>query len=88
MSETYTHICRGTCSRSITIEYDKSTNKILGIDVVGGCDGNLKGINELIKGMDMDVVHDKLIGVRCGPRPTSCPNQLALAIEEIKAQEK
>jgi uncharacterized protein TIGR03905 len=84
MIKTYTHICKGTCSKSITIEYDSDTNKIIDIEVVGGCNGNLKGIRELVKGMDLDEVHDKLIDVRCGPRPTSCPNQLALAIEEIE----
>jgi len=88
MSETYTHICHGTCSSSITIEYDKLTNKIVDINVVGGCNGNLKGIKALVKDMDMDVVHDKLIDIRCGSNLTSCPNQLALAIEEIKSQAK
>jgi len=88
MSETYTHICHGTCSSSITIEYDKFTNKIIDINVVGGCNGNLKGIKALVKDMDMDVVHDKLINIRCGTSLTSCPNQLAIAIEEIKSRAK
>ncbi|MFA6667053.1 MAG: TIGR03905 family TSCPD domain-containing protein [Bacilli bacterium] len=85
MVKTYTHICHGTCSRSIDIEYDTETKKLINVSFVGGCNGNLKGINQLVKGMDMNDVHDKLIGVMCGSKNTSCPNQLAIAIEEIKA---
>ena len=66
MIKTYTHICKGTCSKSITIEYDSDTNKIIDIEVVGGCNGNLKGIRELVKGMDLDEVHAPFYKLRFG----------------------
>lgn len=84
MVSTYTHICKGTCSSKIIVSFDRESNRIIDIEVIGGCNGNLKGIRELVKGLDMDVVHDKLINVMCGHKNTSCPNQLAIAIEEIK----
>lgn len=83
MIKTYTHICHGTCSRQMTITYDDTNNIITDLEVIGGCNGNLKGISALVKGMDMKDVHDRLIDVTCGKNPTSCPNQLALAIEDI-----
>jgi len=86
MKKDYTHICRGTCSRQITIYYDDETKKIIDLEVVGGCNGNLKGIGELVKGMTLDEVHNKLKGVRCGMKSTSCPDQIALAIEEIELE--
>ncbi len=82
MIKTYTHKCVGTCSSSITITYDDETKKIVNIEVVGGCPGNLKGIISLCKGQNMNEVHDRLKGITCRSKPTSCPDQLALAIEE------
>ncbi len=85
MIKTYTHICNGTCSRSIEISYDTETNKITDFIVNGGCNGNLKGVKALLLNRDIDEVHDLLKGIKCGMRPTSCPDQIALAIEELKA---
>ncbi|MBQ1544337.1 MAG: TIGR03905 family TSCPD domain-containing protein, partial [Clostridia bacterium] len=54
---------------------------------IGGCDGNAKGLAALVEGMDMDDVMERLSGIHCGPRPTSCPDQLAKALQAFKDQE-
>lgn len=75
---------RGVCSRSIEIELDGDT--IASVKFNGGCNGNTKGISSLVKGMKVDEVIERLKGTDCGGRGTSCPDQLALALESIKAQ--
>jgi len=75
---------RGVCSRSIEIELDGDT--IASVKFNGGCNGNTKGIASLVKGMKVDEVIERLKGTDCGGRGTSCPDQLALALESIKAQ--
>ena len=85
MIKTHTYSCNGTCSRSIELSYDTDTNKIVDFTIVGGCNGNLKGIKALILNRDIDEVHDLLKGIKCGPRPTSCSDQIAHAIEELKS---
>jgi len=81
---TYRYATSGTCS--LLIEIDIDDNKISDIRFVGGCHGNLQGISALTKGMNIDEVIDRLRGIRCGNKTTSCPDQLALALEEIKRQ--
>ena len=61
-------------------------NKIVDVDFYGGCNGNLKGIKSLVIGMDIDVVIQKLQGITCGPKSTSCPDQLAKCLIEYKNQ--
>ncbi len=73
---------QGTCSREIEIELED--NKIKDVSFVGGCNGNLKGISALVKGMDVDEAIEKLEGINCGMRKTSCPDQLAKALKSIK----
>ena len=73
---------QGTCSREIEIELED--NKIKYVSFVGGCNGNLKGISALVKGMDVDEAIEKLEGINCGMRKTSCPDQLAKALKSIK----
>jgi len=80
------HNCVGTCSRTIELSYDTDTNKIVDCIVIGGCNGNLKGIRSLIINRDINEVHDLLKGTTCGPRKTSCPDQIACAIEELLAK--
>lgn len=87
MIKKYLHTCKGTCSRSIELTYDDETFKIIDVDVVGGCNGNLKGIKALIKGCSLKDVYERLIDVTCGNRNTSCPMQIALAIKEALASE-
>lgn len=73
---------QGTCSREIELELED--NKIKDVSFVGGCNGNLKGISALVKGMDVDEAIEKLEGINCGMRKTSCPDQLAKALKSIK----
>lgn len=71
----------GTCSSAIDIEMDG--NIIKSVAFTGGCNGNLKGISSLVTGMDARDAIDRLKGIRCGFKPTSCPDQLARALEQI-----
>lgn len=81
---TYTYRTRGVCAQKINIEIDG--DKIVNVQFFGGCDGNHKGICKLIEGEKIDKVIERLEGVKCGFRQTSCPDQLAQALKEIKAQ--
>ena len=76
----------GTCSRTVTFDVDE--NGVLhDIYFMGGCNGNLKGIAALCEGMTEDEVISKLKGIRCGFKSTSCPDQLARALEKEKNAE-
>lgn len=74
----------GTCSRLIDIEYDPETMTLGDIRFTGGCHGNLQGIGALVKGMKIDEAIGRLKGILCRDKPTSCPDQLARALEQIK----
>lgn len=76
----YHYKTKGTCSREIIVDLDGDTVK--SVRVIGGCDGNLKGIAALVAGMRAQDVIDRCKGIRCGRRPTSCPDQLACALAE------
>ena len=82
---TYSFQTRGVCSR--TIFFDVVDGKVSGVSFEGGCNGNLKGIGKLVEGMDVDDVIQRLEGTQCGPRPTSCPDQLAQALKLAKEQQ-
>ena len=58
--------------------------KIVDFEVVGGCNGNLKGLSALLKGMDINEVITRLNGIKCGFKNTSCPDQIAQALKTIK----
>lgn len=74
---------RGTCSSQIIIDIaDDKT--ITAVRFIGGCNGNLKGIAKLVEGQKIDDVISKLEGITCGFKPTSCPDQLATALKQIK----
>lgn len=70
---------RGVCSQLMEIETENGIVKSL--SVMGGCDGNLKGIAKLVEGMEVEEVICRLEGVRCGRKNTSCPDQLAKALK-------
>ena len=73
----------GTCSQLIDVDVDE--NGILqDVSFLGGCNGNLQGICALVRGMHVDEVKQKLSGIRCGYKNTSCPDQLCRALEELK----
>lgn len=75
----------GTCSQFIELSADD--DKIIrDVHVIGGCDGNLKGICALIKGHPLEEIRQKLSGIRCDQKSTSCPDQISKAIEELEKQ--
>ena len=76
---------KGTCSREMNVVLDGSTVK--SVEIIGGCNGNLKGISNLVTGMDAKDAISKLKGIKCGFKNTSCPDQLATALEMLIAQE-
>lgn len=73
---------RGTCSTRILL--DVEDNKLTHVEYIGGCNGNLQGISRLVSGMDIDEVISRLRGIRCGTKETSCPDQLANALLQVK----
>ena len=77
---------QGTCSQEIEIELKDGV--IDSVNFTGGCNGNLKGIGALVKGMKPEDVIPRCKGIKCGFKPTSCPDQLARALESIVQNEK
>lgn len=76
-----TYKTQGTCSTAIDIEVNDGI--IESVQFTGGCNGNLKGICALVKGMRVEDAIEKLEGIRCGMKPTSCPDQLAQALKSL-----
>ena len=74
----------GVCSMKMTIEVEDSVIK--SVNFLGGCAGNTQGVASLIKGMNIDEAIKRLKGIDCRGRGTSCPDQLAIALEQIKAK--
>lgn len=72
----------GVCSKNIIIEIEDDTIK--SVDFIGGCEGNLYGISALVKGMNVSDAITRLKGIDCQGRGTSCPDQLAKALEKMK----
>lgn len=72
------------CSQEMIIEINE--NKIEKVTIVGGCPGNTIGVSHLVVGMTVDEAIKKLKGIPCGTRGTSCPDQLAKALEEAKKE--
>ena len=72
---------KGTCSSAIDIEMDG--NIIKSVVFTGGCNGNLQGLSRLVEGMSAEDAITRLKGLKCGFKPTSCPDQLAIALESI-----
>lgn len=77
---------QGTCSSQII--FDVEDNKLKNVKFVGGCNGNLQGLSRLVEGMDIDDVISRIDGIHCGPRSTSCPDQLARALKAYKAESR
>lgn len=78
---TYIYKTKGTCSSHI--ELDVEDGIIKEVAFWNGCNGNLQGISRLVKGMQVEQVIKLLEGIRCGMRPTSCPDQLCQALHEM-----
>lgn len=79
---TYEYKNRGVCSSSTTVTLSDD-GVIEEVKVQGGCNGNLKGISSLVKGMRPEEAVERLKGIHCGEKPTSCPDQLSRALEEM-----
>ncbi len=74
----------GTCSRAINFEVKDGI--IQSVEFVGGCDGNTQGLSKLLEGMSVDTAIERLSGINCGGKGTSCPDQLARALKAYKEQ--
>ena len=77
-----TYKTRGTCCRAI--EYEVNDGVVTECRFVGGCMGNTQGVAALVKGMKVEEAISRLKGIQCGMRGTSCPDQLACALEEAQ----
>lgn len=73
---------QGVCSQAIVIEIDDQ-NQVLGAEFIGGCSGNTQGISKLVRGMKAEDVIERLSGISCNGKPTSCPDQLARALRKM-----
>ena len=80
----YEYSPHGVCSQRMLIDVEDGV--VRDLKVIGGCNGNLQGISSLVKGMKIDDVIDRLNGISCGNKGTSCPDQLAQALKEIAKQ--
>ncbi|MBQ7873068.1 MAG: TIGR03905 family TSCPD domain-containing protein [Clostridia bacterium] len=77
------YLTKGTCSKQIDINVNDD-QIIENVKFTGGCSGNTQGVAALVSGMSVDEAIKRLEGIKCGPRSTSCPDQLALALKEYK----
>lgn len=77
-----TYKTKGVCSQAIHFEIENDTIKF--VEFVGGCQGNSQGVARLVEGMKIDDAINRLEGIRCGSRSTSCPDQLAKALKTIR----
>ena len=74
---------RGVCSSAL--DFDVVDNKVTNVRFQGGCSGNTQGVAALVEGMNIDEAIKRMKGIKCGFKPTSCPDQLATALEQYKA---
>lgn len=81
-----TYFTSGTCSRAIEVAGENGC--ITDVTFYGGCNGNLQGISRLVRGMRYRDVIERLNGISCNGKPTSCPDQLCRAIEQLIAEEQ
>ena len=80
----YQYEPRGVCSMQMNIEVEDEIIK--SVEIIGGCAGNTKGVSALVEGMNINEAIKRLKGIDCRGRGTSCPDQLAIALERIKEQ--
>ncbi len=80
----YEYSPRGVCSQRMIFEIED--NVVKSLKVIGGCNGNLQGISKLVVGLSVDEVIKRLEGIRCGMKQTSCPDQIAKALKEVKSK--
>ena len=87
MSKSFSYPNKGTCSKETHIVLNDD-HTIKGVAIIGGCNGNLQGISRLVEGMKAEDAIERMRGIRCGFKDTSCPDQLAIALTEALAQMK
>mgnify|MGYP000329535332 CR=1 FL=1 len=75
---------KGVCSRQMNVKIENGV--IQKVDILGGCAGNSQGVARLVEGMEVDEAIRRLDGIRCGGKPTSCPDQLAQALKQYKGE--
>ena len=85
MSKSFSYPNKGTCSKETHIVLNDD-HTIESIEVIGGCNGNLKGISRLLKGMKAEDAIARMEGTTCGRKPTSCPDQIAQALKGALAE--
>ena len=85
MTDHINYKTQSVCSRSIDIDVEDGI--IISVKFNGGCAGNTQGVASLIRGMSVDEAIDRLSGIRCGFKPTSCPDQLATALKKYKEKQ-
>ena len=78
-----TYQTSGTCSQQIDLDIDDDS-RVWNVQFLGGCNGNLQGIGRLVNGMKVEDIKERLAGIRCGYKNTSCPDQLARALEQAE----
>lgn len=76
---------QGTCAKAIRIVLTDD-NVVESVEFLGGCHGNTQGVASLAKGLSAEAVISRLKGITCGPKPTSCPDQLATALQQMLQQ--
>ena len=81
----YSYKTKGTCSTQI--DFELNGDIVSNVRCTGGCNGNLQGISSLTDGLTVEQIENKLKGIRCGFKPTSCPDQLAIAVREAYESE-
>ena len=81
---TYTYKTKGVCSHSMTVKLEDGI--IRDVRIEGGCNGNLQGISRLVIGMKAEDAIQRMEGTTCGPRPTSCPDQIAKNLKKALAE--
>ncbi len=82
----YTYKPKFTCSTEIS--FDLEDNIVRNVVYIGGCNGNLKAVPKLVEGMTVEQINEKLSGITCGRRPTSCADQLCIAVNEAYEKQK
>ena len=80
----FTYRTKGVCAQQI--KFDLDDNKVTNVEFYGGCNGNLKAISKLVDGMSVDEIERVLKGNTCGFKPTSCADQLAIAVRAAATQ--
>ena len=81
----HTYTTKGTCSRQISFDLDG--NIVRNVEFIGGCNGNLKAVSALVEGLSVEQIEERVKGIKCGFKTTSCSDQLAIAVRTAYEKE-